>query len=132
MQLNRTGWFLIGIFMAVVVSCGTDKSSNPPPDDAESFSVEAESFTDMFDVEGSGEIKQTFCSSASNNYVVSGLDRESEWIELAISVPEAGLYDVSIRYSAPQNRTIVLRLTADDCGGEDEPEFTLDEGQWVG
>lgn len=136
MGLRDAWWVLVGLCVAAGLagfSCGSDKAANPPPDDENGFSVEAETFTEKFDAEDSeATIQQTYCSSANNYHVVSGMDKADEWIELAISVPDAGLYDVTVRYSAPQGRTIVLRLTSEDCGGEQEPEFTLDKGQWVG
>jgi len=98
MRLGRVGWVLVGICMLAGLSCGTDKASNPPVD-AEAFSVEAESYTVSHNI-GGEDIGLEFCSGASGRYVVTGMDTEDEWIEILLSVPEAGLYDVNIRYQA--------------------------------
>jgi hypothetical protein len=127
MRLNSAGWILAGICMLAGLSCGTDRASNPPPD-PEAFTVEAESYTVRHNV-GGEDITSEYCSVASGQHVVTGLDTEGEWIEILLSVPEAGLYDVTVRYSAPRNEVIVVKLAAEGCGGEEVPEFTLDEGE---
>ncbi len=131
MRLRKTGWILVGLCVLAGFSCGTDKATNPPPD-PQAFSVEAESYTGHYNVDGSMMIQRGYCTNASGQHVALGMDREGEWIELALSVPEAGLYDVTVRYSAPRDSIIVVTLTSEDCGGEQEPEFTLDEGEGVG
>ncbi len=130
MRLGRVGWVLVGICMLAGLSCGTDKASNPPPD-PEAFSVEAESYTVSHNI-GGNEIGLAYCGGASGLYVVTGMDTEDEWIEILLSVPEAGLYDVNIRYQALADVVILVKLTTEDCGGEQEPEFTLDQGDGVG
>jgi hypothetical protein len=129
-RLNKAGWTLMGIFMLAGLSCGTDKASNPPPD-PEAFSAEAESFTESHNV-GGRDIGLVECAGASGQYVVTGIDTEGEWIEILVSVPEAGLYDVNLRYQALRDEVIVVKLTAEGCGGEQEPEFTLNQGNGVG
>jgi hypothetical protein len=130
MRLDRVGWILVGICMLAGLSCGTDKASNPNPD-PEAFSVEAESFTVKNNV-GGEDIELEYCAGASGQYVVTGIDVEGEWIEIRVSVPEAGLYDVTLRYQALRDAVIVVKMTAEGCGGGEEPEFTLDQGEGVG
>ena len=131
MRLSKIGWILAGLCMLAGFSCGTDRASNPPPD-PESFKVEAESYTAHHNVDGSMMIQRAYCTNASGQQVAIGMDREGEWIELALSVPAAGLYDVTMRYLAPTDSIIVVKITSEGCGGEQEPEFTLDEGEGVG
>ena len=130
MRLGRVGWVLAGICALAGLSCGTDKASNPAPD-PEAFNVEAESYTARHNI-GGDEIGLVYCGGASGLYVVTGMDTEDEWIKILLSVPEAGLYDVNIRYQTLADVVIVVKLTTGDCGGEQEPEFTLDQGDGVG
>ena len=130
MRLGRVVWILLGICALAGLSCGTDKATDPRPD-PEAFDVEAESYTARHNI-GGGEIGRVPCGGASGGYVVTGLDVEGEWIDVPVTVPEAGLYDVNLRYQALSDRVIVVRLTADDCGGEQEPEFTMEEGGGIG
>jgi len=130
MQLTRTGWILVGLCVLAGFSCGSDKASNPPVH-PEAFNVEAESYTVSHNI-GGDDIGLAFCSGASGRYVVTGLDMEGEWIDLALSVPQTGLYDVTIRYQALADSVIVVKITSGDCGGEQEPAFTLNQGNGVG
>jgi len=130
MRLGRAGWILVGICMLAGLSCGTDKASNPSVD-PKAFSVEAESFTVSHNI-GGEDIGLAICAGASGGYVVIGMDTEDEWVQILLSVPEAGLYDVNIRYQAFPDVVIVVKMVTEDCGGEQEPEFTLDQGDGVG
>jgi hypothetical protein len=130
MRLGRAVWIILGICALAGLSCGTDKATEPPPD-PEAFDVEAESYI-VSHTTGGDPFGLAYCARASGQHVVTGLDNEGEWIEIVVSVPEAGLYDVNLRYQALRDRVIVVRLTADGCGGDEEPEFTLTEGDGVG
>jgi hypothetical protein len=130
MRLGRAAWILIAICVLAGLSCGTDKASNPSPD-PEAFDVEAEDYTVSNNL-GGQDIAKVYCGGASGLYVLTGLDAEGEWIDILVSVPESGLYDVNLRYQALGDQVIVFRLANDDCGGQEEPEFTLDEGGGVG
>jgi len=130
MRPGRVGWILIAIVALAGLSCGTDKASDPQPD-PEAFSVEAESYIVSHHT-GGDDFGLAYCARASGQHVVTGLDAEGEWIEISVSVPEAGLYDVNLRYQALRDRVIVVKLTTDGCGGDEEPEFTLVEGDGVG
>ncbi|MGD8628868.1 MAG: hypothetical protein PVH52_07275 [bacterium] len=129
-RLGRAGWIVMGICVLAGLSCGKDKATNPTPD-PEAFSVEAESYTVSHNI-GGEDIGLAYCSGASGKYVVTGLDVEDEWIEIMVSVPEAGLYDVNMRYQAYPEVVIAVKLVTEDCGGEEEPGFTLDQGGGVG
>jgi hypothetical protein len=130
MRPGRVAWILIVIIALAGLSCGTDKATDPRPDPV-AFDVEGESYIVSNSTGGDG-FGLAYCSRASGQYVVTGLDAEGEWIEMVVTVPEAGLYDVNLRYQALRDRVIVVRLTTDGCGGEQEPEFTMTEGDGVG
>jgi len=123
---------LLAVCFAVSLIACSDKASNPDNGGGETFEVEVESFALKSDFPGSVPIHPEECSTASGGYAVVGMDRANEWIEIALTIPAAGVYDVTIRYAAPKDSIIEIRMTADPCGSTREADFTLDEGERIG
>jgi hypothetical protein len=63
---------------------------------AQSIVVEAELYVDYHN-EGGTTIYVTTCSGASGGLAVEGFDWTGDWIELTLTIPEAGSYADSLR-----------------------------------
>ncbi len=77
--------------------------------------VEAESFTDGYDI-GGASIMSIVCTSASGGLAVDGLDISGEWIEVKATVPDEACYELVMSYQAPYAEPIETRVTVYDEG----------------
>ena len=76
------------------------------------------------------------CVAASGNSMVKGLDYPGEWIDVPITVAEAGTYELTLRYATLPDDTLRVTVTVGNCGGESftdpEVDFILDMGAGLG
>ncbi len=84
-----------------------------PAAGALSVLVEAESFTDGYDM-GGASIMAIACTSASGGLAVDGLDISGEWIEVKATIPDEACYELVMSYQAPYNEPIETRVTVFD------------------
>jgi hypothetical protein len=63
---------------------------------SETLRLEAEDLIDSHNISG-GDIYIRGCSAASEGYAVDGLDREGEWIQLALDLTEGFCFVDSVR-----------------------------------
>lgn len=114
-----------------LISCG-EKATDTGGGGGEAFQVEIENFSDSFDMFGSTPISRESCSTASGGRAVAGLDRPGEWIEIPLSVPKSGVYNITVRYAAPLDSIIDVQVSSGSCGDQGEADFTLDKGLRTG
>lgn len=84
-----------------------------PAAGALSVFVEAESFTDGFDM-GGASIMSIGCTSASGGLAVDGLDIPGEWIEVKATLPDEACYELVMGYQAPYDEQIKTLVTVFD------------------
>jgi len=63
---------------------------------SETLRLEAENYIDSYNISG-GDVYIRACSAASEGYAVDGLDREGEWIQLALELSEGFCFVDSVR-----------------------------------
>ena len=63
---------------------------------SETLRLEAEDYVDSYDV-GGGSIYIRLCAAASQGLAVDGLDREGEWIQVALELTEGFCFVDSLR-----------------------------------
>ncbi len=86
-----------------------------PAAGALSVLVEAESYTDGYDM-GGASIMSVACSGASGGLAVDGLDIPGEWIEVKATIPTEACYELLMNYQAPYAEPIETRVTVFDDG----------------
>ncbi len=99
------------------------------------FKVELEDYTASYnDARGGSFISAYYCSKASGHHMVKGLDYPGEWIEVPLSVPAYGTYDVVLRYAALAGDTLRATVTLEGCAPSPPPEvdFVMDQGAGLG
>ena len=106
-----------GLRRAVVapVAVGLLAMATVPAAGALSVLVEAESYTDGYNIDGAS-IMSIVCTSASNGYAVDGLDIAGEWIEVKATVPEEACYEFILGYQAPYAEVVGTKVTVFDDG----------------
>ena len=76
------------------------------------------------------------CALASGNSMVKGLDYPGEWIDVPITVADAGTYELTLHYATLPDDTIRVTVTVGNCAGESftdpEVDFVLDKGAGLG
>jgi hypothetical protein len=83
-------WPLLAI-MGIVFSITVIQTAS-----SETLRLEAEDYIASHNISG-GDIYIRGCSAASEGYAVDGLDREGEWIQLALELPEGFCFVDSVR-----------------------------------
>jgi hypothetical protein len=100
------------------------------------FKIELEDFTDTYDDDnGSSFISTQYCSQASSHYMVKGLDYPGEWLEVPLTVPAYGTYELVLRYATLKGDTLRATVTFDGCGASfaaPEVDFVMDQGAGLG
>jgi hypothetical protein len=100
------------------------------------FIVELENFTDWYDHgDGALSVAKLYCSRASGNYMVRGLDYPDEWIEVPLTVPGSGTYELTLRYAAQLGDTLRGTVSFEGCGAtlmQGEVYFVMDKGEGLG
>lgn len=100
------------------------------------FKVELEDFTDSYDDDnGSSFVNVQGCSQASGNAMVRGLDYPGEWLEVPLSVPASGNYELVLQYATLAGDTLRATVTFDGCGAaftSTEVDFVMDKGEGLG
>ena len=130
------GLSVLIIALAVVagIRCSSDDVTGPG--EPAGFQAELEGFVDSYDDEQGGSlIKTQGCSEASGGMMVKGMDYPGEWIEVPITVPESGNYEVILQYATLAGDSLEARLTFKECGvtlNEPEVDFILDQGRGLG
>ena len=127
----------LALAAAAGIRCGSDSPTGSGGGDGpQVFKVEIEDYTASYDDEaGSMLLRSERCSQASGSYMVKGLDYPGEWIEVPVTVPEAGTYDLTLRYAALVGDTLRATVSIGQCGEEfTEPavDFVMDEGGGLG
>jgi hypothetical protein len=84
------------------------------------FEVEAEDYVAYNDL-GGVLIDDVGCPGTSSGYIVKGLDRFGEWIELSVTFPESGYYKIEVGIQGSEGLEYELRTTLVGGGpvGED-------------
>ncbi len=70
---------------------------------SQTLRLEAENFIASHNI-GGGDVYVRSCSAASGGYAVDGLDREGEWIQLALELPESFCFFDSVRSAGSLGR----------------------------
>jgi hypothetical protein len=118
--------------------CGSDSPAGPGDGgDPDAFKVEIEDYTEGYDDEaGSMLLRSEPCSQASGGHMVRGLDYPGEWIDVPVTVAEAGTYELTLRYASLAGDTLKVTVTVGNCGGESftdpEVDFVMDQGAGLG
>jgi hypothetical protein len=100
------------------------------------FIVELENFTDFGD-DGLGVsiLGKVSCSQASGNFMVKYMDYPGEWIEVPLTVPGSGTYELTLHYAAEWGDTLRGTVSFEGCGAtamQAEVDFVMDEGTGLG
>ncbi len=101
--------------VALPLAIGLLALATVPAAGALSVLVEAESYTDGYDM-GGASIKSIACTSASGGLAVDGLDISGEWIEVKATIPDEACYELVMSYQAPYAELIETRVTVYDEG----------------
>ncbi len=101
--------------VAVPLTLGLLALATVPAAGALSVLVEAESYTDGYDM-GGASIMSIACTSASGGLAVDGLDIPGEWIEVKATVPDEACYELALGYQAPYAEPVSTRVTVYDDG----------------
>ena len=76
------------------------------------------------------------CSQASGGSMVRGLDYPGEWIDVPVTVAEAGTYELTLRYASLAGDTLKVTVTVGNCSGgsftDPEVDFVMDKGAGLG
>lgn len=130
---------IIALFALAAVGglrCSSDSPTGSGGDLPGSFTVELEDYTEGHDDEqGSMLLRFERCSLASGGYMVKGLDYPGEWIEVPVSIAEAGTYEVTLRYAALVGDTLEATVSIGQCAGlltEPAVDFVMDNGGGLG
>jgi hypothetical protein len=124
--------------MAVVMGlrCGSDSPTGTGGDTPGEFTVELEDYTDHYDDEaGDLFVRSEGCSKASGGGVIKGLDYPGEWVEVPVTVDDAGTYEVTLRYATFVGDTLRAAVVVGDCSSslaKTEAEFVMDKGAGLG
>lgn len=96
--------------------------------------IELEDYTASYDdPSGSLTIRAPYCSGASGEKAVQGLDYPGEWIKVPVYIPHAGEYRVVVNYQATIGDDIRVRVGIEGCGTPTpECDFVLDQGKGIG
>jgi hypothetical protein len=130
---KRDLWIVLPVAASLIAVGCSDRASGPITDGGGlPFEVEVEDFSASFDVAGTVPVHKVSCSTASGDSAVTGLDSETEWLEVGITVPESGTYSVEIRYAAPWGVPSELEVAAQGCGSTQEATLTLSQGTGIG
>jgi hypothetical protein len=99
---------------------------------AESLRREAEAFPAFGSYNiGGVDIRESYCSYASQGLVVDGLDIPDEWFKLEVKFTEPGCYSTRIDYQSAYADTVGLIVRLLDYPGPGEEltaEYTLVDG----
>ena len=104
-----------------------------PAAGALSVLVEAESYTESYDM-GGASIMSIACTSASGGLAVDGLDISGEWIEVKATIPAEACYELIMSFQAPYAEWIDTTVTVFDdahLSVEAEVDVTL-KGEGLG
>jgi hypothetical protein len=139
-RMYRLKLILIIVMLAMAAAglrCGSDSPTGSGGGDLPgTFTVEFEDYIDWYDDEaGSMLMRSERCSQASGSYMVKGLDYPGEWIEVPVTIDEAGTYELTLRYAALVGDTLMATVTIGQCGElltEPEVDFVMDKGGGLG
>ncbi len=116
--------------------CGSNGPTGTGGDLPGAFKVELESYTAWYDDEaGSMLLRSQECSQASASFMVKGLDYPGEWIEVPVTITEAGTYELTLRYAALVGDTLRATVSVGQCGElltEPAVDFVMDKGGGLG
>jgi hypothetical protein len=103
---------------------------------ASDIRVEAESFENYGSYNiGGYDIEEAFCSYASGQLAVDGLDVPGEWFKLKVTFEVSGCYGTSVAYQSDYGDTVQLAvriLDYPDIGDELVSQYELSGGYGYG
>ena len=103
---------------------------------ASELRIEAESFEPYGSYNiGGYEIESAFCSYASQQLAVDGLDMPGEWFKLKVTFDHAGCYSTRLDYQSGYGDTVQLAVRLLDypnVGEELRADYTLVDGYGFG
>lgn len=85
----------------LAIGCSKD-STSPTSTPPSLVRIEAEGFANASDGGGSG-ITTPYCSGASGQHAVEGIDFDGDWIEIPFSLSETGCFSDSLRGEGIEN-----------------------------
>jgi hypothetical protein len=103
---------------------------------ASELRIEAESFEPYgyYDI-GGYEVEVAYCSYASGQLAVDGLDLPGEWFKLKVTFYDGGCYETRLDYQSGYEDTVQLAvrlLDYPDVGDEIRADYTLVNGYGFG